>query len=125
MLEARWREFGARVTPGERFSISETYTNVPAAMSRSGDGRVAWTCRLNAPSVHFERSASTDVDLYMEADYEAIIALVRFVVTPDNQNEYQRVAQQAMADHRIRTVGDLGRAAFAQELHNEVAERTC
>jgi hypothetical protein len=74
--------------------------------------------------VQFERSASVDVDLCVEAEYEAIIAMVRFVVTPENQDEYQRLAQRAMADHRIRIVGNLARAAIAQELHNEIAERT-
>lgn len=124
MLESRWRAFGARVAPGERFSVSETYTNVPAAIGRNTNGRVAWTCRLDAPNVSFEQRAAEDVELRVEADYRTIIDLVRLVITPENQDIYQRVAEQAMKTGFIRSYGDLTRAAFAQELHNEVAERT-
>jgi hypothetical protein len=124
MLADRWRSHAAKLEPGTKLSISETYTNVPPHLAGNTQGTVSWTCRVDSPNVRFSTAAAEDVDLRVEADYAFVKKLVRLVITPENQDHYQNLAAAAFNDGGIRVWGDISIATLAQDLHNEVAERT-
>ena len=124
MLEGQWKDFAKTQSDGQKFSICETYIGVPSHLSADGSDTVSFSAWLDGPNCRFTREASEDVDVKVVADYDFVSKLVRFVVTPENQEEYQALSADAVREGKIKAQGDLSKAAFAQRLHNDVARRT-
>ena len=124
VLEAEMRKFVASLTDGKRFSISEVYTKVPPEVNPAPAGRVAWTARIDGSDVSFVRGEAEDVDLKVEGEYEHIRKAAIFVVSEDNEEEYQAIAAQAIEQGRITVDGDMAIVADMQPFHNIMAARS-
>jgi hypothetical protein len=108
----------------ERFSMSEAYLNPPGHLARP-DG-AGWQCRFDGATVTWAASATKDVDLYIEMDYDGILPLVRMIFgDPDNAAERERIVKELIAADKLRYRGDFSRRPPRLEaVHDAMARIT-
>jgi hypothetical protein len=113
---------------GVNFSACEEYLAPPPHLLAEGRTSLGYVWRIVDGQFRMQAGVAQDVDLKVTANWDLIrtIATLRYAV-PAEFEEFQRVAQQAMAEGRLRVVGDPASrpAVLAQvDLHDKLAART-
>ena len=104
-----------------RFSLCEVFTDVPAHLDRTGDGQVAWHCRISDGKPNFA-FGEIEADAKTVVDYQWVLPLARMKLGPDNAAEYQAISQAGAASGKMVSTGDYSKvpASFSQ-MHNDLA----
>lgn len=104
----------------------EVYRNVPRHLA--AEGRLAWTRRMRNGSVEiaFEECPDDEADIKLVADYEALLPLVRFVITDESEPDFSRLMQAEVVAGRIEIVRERRPEGFKRDytVHNLVAVLT-
>jgi NAD(P)-dependent dehydrogenase (short-subunit alcohol dehydrogenase family) len=113
---------------GVNFSVCEEYLTPPPDLLADGRTSLGYIWRIADGDFRMEAAVAEDVDVKISADWELIrrMATLRYAI-PEELEEFQRLAQQAMAEGWLRVVGDPASkpAALAQvDLHDKLAART-
>lgn len=103
------------------FSYAETYTNIPKHLD--GPEGLGYTVRMEAGNLTFLPTASTDVDVVMIADYDAILPRVKMVVA-DDPERWASTRQPLLDAGHLRTEGTGAFPSFMLEVHDVMARRT-
>jgi hypothetical protein len=107
-----------------RFSLCEVFTGVPPHLDKSGDGRIAWHCRVADGRCEFA-FGEIDSDAKTVVDYQWVLPLARMKLGPDTAAEYQALSEEGANSGKMISTGDyaLVPAGFSQ-MHNDLAEIT-
>jgi hypothetical protein len=108
------------------FSICEIYRDPPAHIVPE-TGVLGWHCRIVDRSLSFVLSPADDVDVVVDADYDALLPLARMIYgdDPEVHAERDRVFGRLLKDGRMRVRGDLDmRPAFLDGVHDTMARIT-
>jgi hypothetical protein len=121
-IESKLRRM-AEANPDWRFGICEVFTDAPKHLAP--DGVIAWHCRVADGKLDFRMGEVDDIDIKNVADYDAILPFARLHLTPETQADYEKMSARALADGKLKRVGDAAKLPPAiHVLHNEMAEIT-
>ena len=107
------------------YSVSETYTEVPARIDASGS--LGFHVRIGPDGLDFRNQPSDQADFQIIGTYEAILPLARVVVDgdADRQLEMDRMAARAIEAGQLQAIGSRdNRPAFLDGMHDELARIT-
>ncbi len=124
-LKALLPKYVAEAGPGLELSLCEVFTGAPAHLNPDGDGKIAWHCRISRGEVDFRFGEADDCDYKTVIDYDTVLAMARFVVTPQTRAQYETLSAEAARAGKLRREGDASRIPpgfFG--MHNELAVRT-
>jgi len=124
-LKALLPKYAAGAGPGLDLSLCEVFTGVPTHLDQHGDGVIAWHCRIKGDQVEFIHAETDDCDYKTVIDYQTVLPLARFVVTPDTRAEYEALGAAAAASGKVKRTGDPSRIPPSfYNMHNDLAVRT-
>jgi hypothetical protein len=109
---------------GADFSLCEVYTHVPREIDPRGRVAIAWAFR--GGDLRFALEETTDVDLYVEAEWAVIEPLARTVVGTDPavRAQVDAATAEAIRAGRFRVARRGPVPAFLAELHDDLARHT-
>ena len=116
---------GAEMTD-VRWSVCEVFTDVPAHLAQTSEGKAAWHCRVRGREIDFGLGEIDDAELKIVADYATALPLAHAVLAdPEVQARVNETLAQAMMAGKMRIQGSLDArpAAFAN-LHDEMVAVT-
>jgi len=118
--------YAKKVGPGLDLSICEIFTDVPKHLDKSGDGVIAWHCRIKNGHVHFEETAIPEADVHTRANYDFIVPIARRVYSPEIMEEVNAYIAKGSAEGKMTSTGvDRSKVPPAfMEMHNDLAVRT-
>lgn len=124
-LRALLPKYVADAGPGLELSLCEVFTAAPAHLDADGDGVIAWHCRIRGGQIDFRYGEAADCDYKTVIDYDTVLAMARFVVTPETRAEYEALSAAAIQAGKLTRAGDGSRIPPAfYGMHNELAVRT-
>jgi len=124
-IESKFRTYAEGPGRDSKLSICEVFTGVPKHLDPDGTGRIAWHCFIGGGKLKFAYGEIDGADIKNIADYDTILPFARLRLTPETQEEYQRMAEAAMAAGKLQRLGDPAKVPQALHgLHNEMADIT-
>jgi hypothetical protein len=124
-LKALLPKYAAGAGPDLELSLCEVFTGVPAHLDAHGNGVIAWHCRIKGGQIDFLRTEADDCDYKTVIDYEAVLPMARFVVTPETRAAYDALGAAAAASGKVKRSGDPSRIPPSfYGMHNDLAVRT-
>ena len=124
-LEELLPAYAAAAGPGLKLTLCEVFTAVPAHLDPDGFGAIAWHCRISDGKVAFARTETADADFKTVVDYQAVLPLARFLVTPQTRAAYDALVSATAAAGKMTRTGDARRIPRAfYGMHNDLAVRT-
>lgn len=106
-------------------SICEVFTGVPEHLDKSGDGVIAWHCRIKDGRLEFREGEIEDADIRTVADYQFILPFARTKIDPGVMDDYQARQAEGARQGLVRHSGDRSKVpASFYGMHNELADLT-
>lgn len=126
LMRAQLMAAASNATPDTRFSVTETFTDVPPHLDRHGNGQIAWHCVIEGQQVRFGETALAEADIKSRADYVFILPVARRIYTPEVMEEVAAYKASGVKQGKyLSAVRDgVQVPAFLREVHNEMARRT-